>query len=1046
MMAVFWAVTPLVSAIFNATRITHTANSVAHTSAALTPVANQASALTSGFMMTAYGVLWLGQELPGYTTNDSALLPFVVDSKEDSSLLDEAWTSTTTMYSTTLTCKPAIMENTTSGSSYSDGHGCVIAPTSLPSGQGTNLTTLYIGYYMNQFIDYSLSGMGCSSERSSHLFLAFWGETINGVFTPTTLFCEPAYWATKVNATVSAQNMTVSSIVPLETPTPLSNDLFNRSNFELAIGTGSQTVSRRADIPDTTVLLNQKAQLLQMGIGPEANPTNLVGFAVGATKLELSKYLDASVLASSFEKAHKLLFALAINSLFSAKGSIPDTRPGIIQGTTNAVVVVRKLALVLECVLAVVTLLTFALLYVSWTRSSQIRQDPASLDVIMGMVEPGSLASRHAYEGLAPDETLRAYIKQGKISLSAAEVESRSQIPHDKETTTASIKSVGSAGTAVHVDAPSVRPLELHVAVAVVFIVILSLAVVALIVLQTNINRYLGLRIPSGNAVVNQLLTNYVPVMYATFLEPFWLLLNRLLCILKPFDELRKGHARPSKSVRLQYTSLPPQLVLWRALRARHFLLAAVCAIGLSANVMSVALSGLFRTKITVTDSNHTFAQLFLPVLDQKFIDVIKADPAYIATANISHNTSLPAWTSREKYFLPLAINNNSSSKYNLPTYKATTQGFGVGLECAPINYNSTEFIMNGTGSIGNPTTLVPVPQKLSKDREIKCINANQGPAGGQNNSKAALEVFLPLSASNASTGHTSNDICNTLLLAGFLRANISVSADNAKTDNSDTGDAGAPEILAINSLSSLWMVCQPKFLTAPFSVTVDRDGRIQASAQIGPYVQDPTPFFSNTSNVTYFLDRTRRFWGFADDTGPYWHNDTFVDSWFAYFVKTLTNTTAFIDPNAPVPGFDTVAPVIEDIYARIFAITLSLNPSWFRPAPPGNLFPGSVSITSSRIFISHPAFLTIVMLLGLNIVVALAYYIKRPKRFLKRMPTTIASVLELFDGSGLVGEARARGGMSEEWKLGYGRFVGTDGKPRIGIERRPFVVGWDQG
>ena len=231
-MAVFSAVTPLVSVVFNATRITQTVNSVAQTSAALLPITDQVSALTSGFMMTAYGVLWLGQGLPGYTTNDSAFLPFVVDSKEDSSLLEEAWTSTTTMYSTTLACKPATIENTTSGPGYSDGRGCVIDTTNLPSGQGTNLTTLYIGYYMNQYIDFSLNGTGCSSERYSHLFLAFWGETIDGVFRSTALFCEPAYWATKVNATVSAENMTVSTMVPLGTPTPLSDNLFNRSNFD----------------------------------------------------------------------------------------------------------------------------------------------------------------------------------------------------------------------------------------------------------------------------------------------------------------------------------------------------------------------------------------------------------------------------------------------------------------------------------------------------------------------------------------------------------------------------------------------------------------------------------------------------------------------------------------------------------------------------------------------------------------------------------------------------------------------------------------------
>ncbi len=174
--------------------------------------------------------------------------------------------------------------------------------------------------------------------------------------------------------------------------------------------------------------------------------------------------------------------------------------------------------------------------------------------------------------------------------------------------------------------------------------------------------------------------------------------------------------------------------------------------------------------------------------------------------------------------------------------------------------------------------------------------------------------------------------------------------------------------------------------------------------------------------------------------------SQTFVDSWFGYFVKKFSNDTNFVDPNSPVPTFDAIAPIVEDIYTRLFAIILGLNPTLFEAAPPSTMIQGTMLARSPRIILSRPALIITVALLTLNIIVVVAYYIRRPKKMLRQMPITIASVLELFDGSGLVTEARNRGGVSEEWKIGYGRFVGTNGKPKVGIERRPFVVPWGDG
>lgn len=720
----------------------------------------------------------------------------------------------------------------------------------------------------------------------------------------------------------------------LEAPVALSSNLFNASNFELVVVTGAQMKSRRADIPDSEVVTDQRARLFQLGIPVGAASSNMVGFAVGATRHKLSDYTDTDVLAASFEAAHKLLFALAMNSLFSASTTSSDPRKAIVSCSISAIVVVRTLSLIVEGVLGLITVLTFALFYFCWSRPSQLHQDPASLNDLMSMVDPKLPASTVQKIDLKAEGSCVAKLVQGKIQLCTDDCFDEGRLQEGNGRRKLEKAPAESPANSPNPDTQLVRPWEISMIVGIIFVTVLLLALVALVALQITSEKHLGLALSSSSSVINQLITNYVPVVFATFLELFWLLLNRILCILRPFEELRVGDARPSKSINLKYTSLPPQMVIWRALRARHFLLAAVCAIGLSANVMSVALSGLFQTSVNPIASGGTFKPQYQPMFDQSTLDLNSSDPSYVAKANISDGTSLPPWISRERYFLPFTMGPNLNPNDSTTKYKALTRGFGVSLNCVPADYNSTAFMMAGPLWTTGASTPVVVPQQITNGRDVTCSNTIQGPFGGQNNSKAAVEVLQPLTSSYSSREEETDDICDTLLLSGFLRANLTVSVENMKTDNTEQDQDWTPTILAINSLSSLWMVCQPTLHTSAYSVTVDRNGRVQEYAQVGPETGDLTQFFSNSSSLRSIIGQTRRFWGSSTDTMSYWHNDTFVDTWFAYFVKEIANSTVFVDPEMPEPTFDAIAPIVEDIYTRVFAIILGLDPTCSKPHP----------------------------------------------------------------------------------------------------------------
>ena len=897
--------------------------------------------------------------------------------------------------------------------------------------------------------------------HNSHTFLAIWGADLaSPAPNITALFCEPAYWVQGVNVTVTVPNITLSNVTPLASPVPLKSDIFNISNYEYVIGTGAMTNTQRFDISRTTRVIDQTLRLQRRRLNYSV--TNMVGFALGASRLELPQYLDAGKLVDSFEKAHKLLFALAVQGIFAPGAHIADPRLGIVQGDTNAIVVFRILAITAEALLGLITVFALALLFLSWNCQSQLKKDPASLTDLVELLTPSiifggmdqllavsigataakSLMEKYSVHGAVLDtggkdvrkcEELSTRIQDGKLYIAASGCDLEQPVL-GRAGTKIMQKTWDGDGGPIDKDPKLFRPVEMTSVVAGIFISVLLIALTILAVLQLEIQKHIGLPLPSDKPVVTNIVLNYLPVVFATFLEPFWVLLNRLLCVLKSFEELRNGEATASASLDLKYTSLPPQLVLFRALRVRHFLLAAVCAISISANVLAVSLSGLFQTNVVSKDFNSTFTAQYLPIFSQSN-GTTGSDHIYIAKSNFSDGRALPAWVSRDRFFLPFGLNMNSSIG-NVRGYRAITQGFGISVRCSQAEVDSEAYVMN-------PEKGFIVRPPATGGRSIECKGLHII-FGGQNHSNAALEVLQDVTPIDTNVSQEDRGVCETILVAGFLRANLTVDKDNSKASGQSTDKTSS--VLNINTISSLWLTCQPTFLTAPYEVIVDTNNRIQTYTRQAPYSTDLGPYFTNNFSLTDLLRTTSLLMSTVTDTDPFWHNDTFVDTWFGYFVKTLSNSSLPVDPSAPVPAFDTIAPVVEDIYTRLFAIILGLHPGWFPPAPAGATVRGAMVVACTRIFISRTMLIIAVSLISLNVLVAVAYYARRPKRMLAQMPNTIASTAVFFEGSGLVAEKTSESGWNANWKFGYGKFVGTDKKPHLGIERRPFVIPWGDG
>ena len=528
---------------------------------------------------------------------------------------------------------------------------------------------------------------------------------------------------------------------------------------------------------------------------------------------------------------------------------------------------------------------------------------------------------------------------------------------------------------------------------------------------------------------MQQIILSYIPTAFATVLEPCWVLLNRLLCILKPFEVLHRDEAPAHTSISLKYTSLPPQLIVWRALKAKHFLLASVCSIALLANPLAIALSALFKT------DNILLAQdsVYFPVLDPFFNGTWISpgggedgyeDHFYIQRANLSKRAPLPPWVTPDYYFLPV----NSSTMLPGPSiFEFLTRGFGIDSLCRGSDDpdSSTEISYNASAD-GSLLTFSSRHTLEGVGNNFTCVS-NQGlllqtGISTTLSGPLALEIYLPMDILNANESTLSErSFCQSQFLLGWLHADCNNPSNNKTA-------------IQVTESESLSMVCRPILKTAEFLVRTSFDGRVISYTQATPFDADIDRYFAPGvnagllhSSINLAISNSN-----VGGDGGTWHPESMTSDWMNYFLVEISNSRALVDPTASLPSFSAVAPMVQDIHRSLFAILLHFSTTIFIPATNPDLIRGSIYNLQPRVFMNGTMFIMAITILILNLVVAVFYYVRRPARFLQRMPTSIASVLAFMAASHALDEV-ADGKGDERYR--FGKFIGVDGRPHVGIE-----------
>lgn len=461
-------------------------------------------------------------------------------------------------------------------------------------------------------------------------------------------------------------------------------------------------------------------------------------------------------------------------------------------------------------------------------------------------------------------------------------------------------------------------------------------------------------------------------------------------------------------------------------------------------NVLAVALSGLIyqgATAITIpaSSSQNLLPQFTGATIDNRSITEYYSH-FYVAMANLSQATLLPPWVDQKSFYLPFDINampvSTDGTPISLQSISGSTTGFGADLNCVELSANE-----------GDPDTVsfrlrsdiqgldFSTSHLLANGSRVQCIayevphqtNGTTVITGEPPMGSSAIELFNRM----VSVDGLDAGFCATLLVAGWVRLDPSLQGSNGTT-------------AANRSLTSTFLGCQPTLRVATFNVDVSLDGRVLNAQQISNFSSDTNALFPNASSLAaLFMEANHLIVG-ETANGFSWHNDSFTNDWFNSLLAYTLRSNALVDPQVPVRTASNATSLTEALYSQLFALLLNLNTHVFAEAKIPQPITLTVNAQVPRLFISPIMFALSIIILGFQLVVAVFYYSYRPKRFLPRMPTSIASIIAYVSSSRAVEDFTNKDNRRSEAKdvrYAYGRFIGTDGKTHVGIDRQQHVV-----
>jgi hypothetical protein len=472
--------------------------------------------------------------------------------------------------------------------------------------------------------------------------------------------------------------------------------------------------------------------------------------------------------------------------------------------------------------------------------------------------------------------------------------------------------------------------------------------------------------------------------------------------------------------------------------------------VAVSTNLLAVSLSTLLIEQPTTAYFPISATASFLPKFNGNPIratNILNAqlyDHFYVALANLTSNTLLPPWLDHNNFYLPFSLDVTQNLERlgrmgMVQNYQGATTGFGTDVDCTALELgaeiNGFQFYTNQSGTSAQLSTY----HRLPNGTAVTCIlidPAGTGETASFLSGNVAMETMLTMRPGG---DLDDGDFCENLLLAAWLRA------ESTTTNDPKTG-VGLSSNLALSG--STFIACTAKPRIAEFQGLIDPTGYIMDANQTADFSGDSEAYFSGNMTQLGLISQAIGMIAQSEVELNSWHNDSITSDWMNSLMVVAQSSHNLVDPAYPAPPPEDVIPLLESIYRTLFASLLALNTHVFPENQIQNGVKAGTAVLVTRIFLSPAMFKLAAAILSLHVIIAILYYVDRPKMFLPRMPTSIGAIVSYFPASRAVedfsespGKEKGNPGGEGEQRYAYGRYIGIDGKTHIGIERHQNVV-----
>ncbi|UNI18791.1 hypothetical protein JDV02_005041 [Purpureocillium takamizusanense] len=1019
MMLVFWVITPLQSAILGTGVVHRTSPMTIVNRSTLLPLAEQADRIDPKALMIGYSMGWLNGTAPKFTTPEYALLPFYVDNDPAPNGSTRNWTATTTKLTAELDCWPAetsFRSRQLSVADFLNGQGCNASVILFDDEYRVQMQ--FIGYWGSAYSSYFLAGPDCPNTTDTvHQFLLLWTRSpqkpVPGRESNiTALYCQSHYYKQDVRVTINSQTKLAdpNSFQNLTERTVLTEKEFNATAFDYLVANGMDqgAEARERDEP-YKIVVEQSPRLEHYNLTQFPDPA--IGYALAGRNYSLNDLADPKALHLAFDRALKYLFSATVSRLLVNTTDFDD-RSATSTYPLAGIIVSRPFSAAVEALLAACAILTFVLLWLCRKEPCHLRANPNSISRLNDIFR-NSHEALNAFSRLdnADGKSLHEIFRNDRFRLTRAK--GHEDYALRLEYAPANIGEVKEGKSSEPYYSP-IRPFALTRTMGFIFLCIMVAALAVIIGLKSAESSRNGLARPSQSFEVLQLLENYIPTAFATLVEPFWVMLNRLICVMQPFQDLWAGKARPAKSIYTTYSAIPPQLTLWRALKARHFVLGLVCFTTLAANMLGVGLGALFNESptavrhsqefkplITYTFSNESMEQWDLKLLGPRAMSSQYLDHFTFSLAHLEYGTPLPPWVTPEYFFLPHSIPGNGAN-LSTDTYTLQTRGMGANFNCTPlppleINPYDPE---NKTSSCSDPhawATWHMREQRLWNDVSNATV--------------ATTRCGVP------SRSDIPRDCYGQFVMAW------------ARSRNKDK---------TAGTIHATFAECRPVFETAMFNVTVDAQGNVLSFNRTED-IQSHLNFKNNQTLINRLVQTASS----LVNCDVKWRNDSLATDWMSYLMADFIGNRDFITATNPPPDPAALIPTMHRVYRLTFSLLLGLGHTIVFDAAADDepTSTGWRHTQETKIFLDTAPLIITLVVLSLNVVVAALFYARTTAFVLPRMPTSIGSILAYVAPSRAVASTSRAAPLRQSRTFSFGRYRGVDGLVHIGIELDPHVV-----